>query len=214
MPKEMGVATSFKSPHSNVFIFYVSIAVCVCAMIFSAIKFDFVNSIQNVNFHKSKALVDQDGCVRINLVVAGHRSDPNGTRNITVSFNESVFLKWSRGKGRLFDLTTGKQVSNWSEIKGAGVDDTISYAADLGNVALPELSLDKGAAPGVPFIWPPVYFGHLYELSEMEQPRGMPIVLETLSTSPKVFYVHNFLSDVEADALVSFAQAFIPTVFI
>jgi hypothetical protein len=51
--------------------------------------------------------------------------------------------------------------------------------------------------------------GHRVELTDLQPyPRGAdtPVVLETLATSPKVFYVHNFLSDAEADALVAFAQ--------
>jgi hypothetical protein len=62
---------------------------------------------------------------------------------------------------------------------------------------------------GVPFVWPPRAVGHRVELTDLQPyPRGAdtPVVLETLATSPKVFYVHNFLSDAEADALVAFAQ--------
>jgi len=62
---------------------------------------------------------------------------------------------------------------------------------------------------GVPFVWPPRAVVHRVELTDLQPyPRGAdtPVVLETLATSPKVFYVHNFLSDAEADALVAFAQ--------
>jgi hypothetical protein len=83
-----------------------------------------------------------------------------------------------------------------------------------------------GNGGGVPFIWPPNEVGHTVVLEDIcgggevaiprkgkrakrcVPPRGKdsPVTLETLSESPKAFYVHNFLSDEEADNLVSFAQ--------
>jgi hypothetical protein len=69
--------------------------------------------------------------------------------------------------------------------------------------------VERDGDGGVPFVWPPVKPGHKVELTSMRPyPRGEgePLVLETLAVSPKVFYVHNFLSDGEADKLVAFAQ--------
>ena len=72
-----------------------------------------------------------------------------------------------------------------------------------------EWLLERDGDGGVPFVWPPRGVGHQVELADLKPyPRGKdhPVTLETLTTSPKVFYVHNFLSDEEAEALVNFAQ--------
>ena len=60
---------------------------------------------------------------------------------------------------------------------------------------------------GALFVWPTVKIGHV------QRPQGVtsanaskPIELETLSLSPRVFFVRNFLSDEEIEKLISFAK--------
>ena len=40
-------------------------------------------------------------------------------------------------------------------------------------------------------------------------PRGnnQPILLETISNAPRVFHIHNFLSNAEAESLVAYSEA-------
>jgi prolyl 4-hydroxylase len=57
------------------------------------------------------------------------------------------------------------------------------------------------AVAGTHFQWPTVEVGNKVEVSGVVSPSGKPIVLEALSNSPKVFYVHNFMSDEEAEFL-------------
>ena len=63
------------------------------------------------------------------------------------------------------------------------------------------------AKPGALFVWPTVSVGHVHV------PQGVasadparPLEIETLSESPRVFWVHNFLSDAEIDTLVGYAK--------
>jgi len=60
---------------------------------------------------------------------------------------------------------------------------------------------------GALFVWPTVSVGHV------QRPRGVvsanlsrPLELETLSLSPRVFFVRNFLSDEEIEQLIAFAK--------
>jgi hypothetical protein len=60
---------------------------------------------------------------------------------------------------------------------------------------------------GTNFVWPSYQVGH------MQRPLGVvsanvskPIELETLSLSPRVFFIRNFLSDEEIEKLISFAK--------
>ncbi|OQR82538.1 hypothetical protein ACHHYP_15884 [Achlya hypogyna] len=58
-------------------------------------------------------------------------------------------------------------------------------------------------APGLLFVWPFVKVGHRVRIEAVLSPTGRPIVLESLSETPRVFHVHDFFSDAEADALVA-----------
>lgn len=62
--------------------------------------------------------------------------------------------------------------------------------------------------PGALFVWPTVNAGHVFRPSNVESADpALPIELETLSESPRVFSVRNFLSDGEIKALQSFASS-------
>ena len=52
------------------------------------------------------------------------------------------------------------------------------------------------------FMLTPKYVGEVFELSHAKDEHGQPLLLEVLSTSPKVFTVYNFITPDEADALV------------
>jgi prolyl 4-hydroxylase len=56
--------------------------------------------------------------------------------------------------------------------------------------------------PYLHFMWPARYVGHKVEVQNLDR----KVELETINLSPRVFYVHNFMSAEEADALVAFAQ--------
>ena len=55
------------------------------------------------------------------------------------------------------------------------------------------------------FMFPGYNVGYVAELPHISSPSGLPIHIETVSTSPRVFKVWNFFSEEEADQLVSTA---------
>ncbi|GAB5366902.1 hypothetical protein AAMO2058_001183700 [Amorphochlora amoebiformis] len=57
---------------------------------------------------------------------------------------------------------------------------------------------------GSNFVWPSGYVGKKVTVNKISRPKdsSKPIVLETLSLQPKVFLVHNFISQEEADELI------------
>ncbi|RHY31295.1 hypothetical protein DYB32_003631 [Aphanomyces invadans] len=57
-------------------------------------------------------------------------------------------------------------------------------------------------APGLLFVWPFVQLGHRVLVTAKLSPTEKPIVLESFSESPRVFHVHNFFTNDEADALI------------
>jgi prolyl 4-hydroxylase len=52
------------------------------------------------------------------------------------------------------------------------------------------------------FMWPTFKRGHLVEVRHVASGNGEPIVVETLSESPKVFRLNNFFTSEEADELI------------
>ncbi|KAF0703767.1 Aste57867_7525 [Aphanomyces stellatus] len=52
------------------------------------------------------------------------------------------------------------------------------------------------------FVWPFVEFGHRVAIDSAQSPTGKPIILESFSDSPRVFKIHDFFSNDEADQLV------------
>jgi len=69
------------------------------------------------------------------------------------------------------------------------------------------LSLLQGPPQDAPlnrhFVWPGVQVGHKVTVADVPTWGSEPIELETLSMSPRVLYVKNFMSPQEADALVA-----------
>ncbi|KAF0703776.1 Aste57867_7534 [Aphanomyces stellatus] len=57
-------------------------------------------------------------------------------------------------------------------------------------------------APGLLFVWPFVEFGHRVAIESRQSPTGKPIVIESFSDSPRVFLIHDFFSNEEADGLI------------
>lgn len=58
------------------------------------------------------------------------------------------------------------------------------------------------------FIWPSFELGHLAIAPTVKLPPGYkPIILETLSKSPRVFKIYNFFTEEESDFLVDRAQS-------
>lgn len=61
---------------------------------------------------------------------------------------------------------------------------------------------------GTHFQWPSVRIGYKRTVPGLTGGAGQPIELETLTSgTPKVFYVHNFLSEEEAQALIDFSTS-------
>jgi hypothetical protein len=58
------------------------------------------------------------------------------------------------------------------------------------------------------FVFPVGAPGRAVAVPRVPSPRGSahPIVVESLSATPRVFHLHNFLSHAEADALVAFSE--------
>jgi len=57
-------------------------------------------------------------------------------------------------------------------------------------------------APELLFVWPFVKLGHRVEVTSAASPTKKPIIIESLSESPRTFKLHNFFDDAEADRLV------------
>jgi hypothetical protein len=53
------------------------------------------------------------------------------------------------------------------------------------------------------FIWPSFELGHRAIAPVSDPPNKNPVVLETLSTSPRVFRIYNFFTAADSDALIS-----------
>lgn len=58
-------------------------------------------------------------------------------------------------------------------------------------------------APGLLFMYPFVKLGHRVVLTPADSPTGKPVVLESLTESPRTFHVHHFFSNDEADKLIT-----------
>ncbi|KDO19374.1 hypothetical protein SPRG_15464 [Saprolegnia parasitica CBS 223.65] len=57
-------------------------------------------------------------------------------------------------------------------------------------------------APGLLFVWPFVELGHTVSVESTQSPTQKPIVLESFNESPRVFLIHDFFTNDEADGLV------------
>jgi len=63
--------------------------------------------------------------------------------------------------------------------------------------------------PGKWFVFPTGALGRVVTVPRVASPRGAqrPISVETISHSPRVFHLHNFITEAESDALVAYALA-------
>lgn len=57
-------------------------------------------------------------------------------------------------------------------------------------------------APELLFVWPFVKLGHRVQVTSETSPTKKPIIIESLTESPRTFRLHNFFDDAEADRLV------------
>ncbi|KAG6576223.1 RxLR-like protein [Phytophthora cinnamomi] len=57
-------------------------------------------------------------------------------------------------------------------------------------------------APGLHFMWPFVELGHRVTVTSKASPTKEPVIIESISESPRTFRLHNFFSGEEADKLV------------
>ncbi|KAG7399491.1 hypothetical protein PHYBOEH_008726 [Phytophthora boehmeriae] len=57
-------------------------------------------------------------------------------------------------------------------------------------------------APELHFVWPFVKLGHRVSVTSRASPTKSPVIIESLSESPRTFRLHNFFSDEEADRLI------------
>ncbi|CAH0482317.1 unnamed protein product [Peronospora belbahrii] len=57
-------------------------------------------------------------------------------------------------------------------------------------------------APGLLFVWPFVELGHRVTVTSIASPTKEPIIIESISESPRTFRLHNFFSGEEADKLI------------
>ncbi|GMF15026.1 unnamed protein product [Phytophthora lilii] len=57
-------------------------------------------------------------------------------------------------------------------------------------------------APGLLFVWPFVELGHRVTVTSEASPTKEPVIIESISESPRTFRLHNFFSGEEADKLI------------
>ncbi|KAL4109883.1 hypothetical protein PRIC1_001578 [Phytophthora ramorum] len=57
-------------------------------------------------------------------------------------------------------------------------------------------------APGLLFMWPFVKLGHRVTVTSQASPTKEPVIIESMSESPRTFRLHNFFSGEEADNLI------------
>ncbi|EQC39849.1 hypothetical protein SDRG_02508 [Saprolegnia diclina VS20] len=57
-------------------------------------------------------------------------------------------------------------------------------------------------APGLLFVWPFVKPGHRVYIESTQSPTDAPLILESWTESPRVFHVHHFFSEADADVLI------------
>eukprot|EP00474_Spongospora_subterranea_P010109 CRZ10567.1 hypothetical protein [Spongospora subterranea] len=56
------------------------------------------------------------------------------------------------------------------------------------------------------FMWPPIEVGHKTVAPQIKTTDGRSVIMETISVSPKVFRVHNMLSEAEIDQIIKEAR--------
>lgn len=57
-------------------------------------------------------------------------------------------------------------------------------------------------APGLHFMWPFVELGHRVVVASNASPTKEPVIIESVSDSPRMFRLHNFFDEEEADMLI------------
>jgi hypothetical protein len=129
-----------------------------------------------------------------------------------VLFERDFNAALRRGE-RFMDASSGAYLSTWASVVKAAPAAAVCSDKKASSSTAPSLELlhDRGQEL-LPFIWPPRAPGHQITLDlglddDDEVLRGKgPMTITTLQTSPKAFYIANFLSDAEAEELVAFAQ--------
>lgn len=173
---------------------------------------------ENLHVGHDTSLPDHHPKLKATLIRAGLAGDPDGTRKIPVMLTRKLYKQWTALKSRFIDPQTGEDFPSWYEVHTRGHQERkVDSEAAVEMIFHPGFSKSDKAGKNSDvvalvhekelFVWPPVKVGHTI-VTSIDPPRGIehPITIETLKTSPKVFYVRNFMSDAEAEALVAFAQ--------
>ena len=118
----------------------------------------------------------------------------------------------------LYDATAGR-LSSCHDLHP-----TVTTGSSSSPPSSPPSSGDSGALRAAPllllleawlvppdrwFVFPSDELGRTVAVPRVAPPRGnnQPILLETISNAPRVFHIHNFLSNAEAESLVAYSEA-------
>ena len=119
--------------------------------------------------------------VRVRLITNGARTD-------TVVEGDLSADLWGDDSGWRYYTTNGTRIEHFGELEPN--------------------STVMGVEPGQHFHWPEYELGTRFEVSGLSTLKegAKPVELEALSASPRLFYVHNFLTRKETAALISVAE--------
>ena len=127
------------------------------------------------------------------------------------STHATLYPNGGNGPGETISIETDEEFLNLGRVYN-----------DMGQIVQSRTHFENGASlyrgptrAGTHFQWPAVALGHRRPVSGVYGGDGKQIELETLteptenvmSSEPRVFYVHNFLSAEEADTFVKFSTA-------
>lgn len=111
--------------------------------------------------------------------------------NLIGDFNESCIAC------TLYDETGGR-VETCDDVRSLATPGNSSDTSQLSLYVVP---------PEKWFVFPTMELGRAVAITRIEPPRGSgyPITVETLSHSPRAYHLHNFITESEADELISYA---------
>jgi prolyl 4-hydroxylase len=139
------------------------------------------------------------------------REDPEGV-NLTLSrgfgVNETTnksFCALVRQKANLLHKEPTAELSEECRLWSVTGKEAVQYSDLVPEMAYYTFPLKR------PFVWPTVALGHrvavpFHKDDERAGTDSKGVVLETISLSPRVFRLHNFVSDAETDAMMARAK--------
>lgn len=97
----------------------------------------------------------------------------------------------------LYDATA-RRIERCADLRHTSTSDAHSPASKVDLWVVPS---------GKWFVYPTGNLGRAMPISRVPPPKGakFPITVETISHSPRVFHLHNFLTEAESDALIDYA---------